>query len=104
MQFSKEQARIKREKGQSLQNKLQAAQIQFQQKHCEESEKILDECKTEIEKFYDDKTNGLIVRSRARWHEHGEKSTKYFFKFGGKKPYKETYKEALSKSSYHYQL
>ena len=78
MQYSKELARIKREKEQSLQKKLQAAQIQFQQNQCEEFEKILDECKTEIEKFYDEKANGLIVRSRARWHEHGEKSTKYF--------------------------
>ena len=102
MQYSKELARINREKEQSLQKKLQAAQIQFQQNQCEEFQKILDECKTEIEKFYDEKANGLIVRSRARWHEHGEKSTKYFFKFGEKKPCKETYKEALSEWSYHY--
>ena len=25
-----------------------------------------------------EKTNGIIVRARARWHEHGERSTKYF--------------------------
>ena len=67
-----------RENEKSLQKKLQAAQIQFQQNQCEEFEKILDECKTGIEKFYDEKANGLIVRSRARWQEHGEKSTKYF--------------------------
>jgi len=24
------------------------------------------------------KVEGIIVRSRARWHKHGEKSTKYF--------------------------
>ena len=77
-QYSKELARIKKEKEQSLHKKLQAAQIQFQQNQCEEFEKILDECKTEIEIFYDEKANGLIVRSRARWHEHGEKSTNYF--------------------------
>ena len=28
--------------------------------------------------FYEEKANGLIVRARARWHEYGEKSTKYF--------------------------
>ena len=31
-----------------------------------------------LERFYDKKTEGIIVRSRARWHDHGEKSTKYF--------------------------
>ena len=72
MQYSKELARIKREK------KQRHSQIQFQQNPCEEFEKILGGRKTEIEKFYHEKANGLIVRSRGRWHEHGEKSTKYF--------------------------
>ena len=44
----------------------------------EEVEKILDECKADLENFYEEKANGLIVRARARWHEYGEKSTKYF--------------------------
>ena len=26
----------------------------------------------------DEKVEGIIIRSRARWHEHGEKNTKYF--------------------------
>ena len=65
-QYSNELAIIKREKEESLQKNLQAAQIQYQQNQCEEFEKIMDECKTEIEKFYDEKANGLIVRSRAR--------------------------------------
>ena len=32
-----------------------------------------------IEKLYEEKVEGIIVRSRARWHEHGEKKSKYFF-------------------------
>ena len=32
-----------------------------------------------IEKLYAKKVEGIIVRSRARWHEHGEKNSKYFF-------------------------
>ena len=31
-----------------------------------------------MESFYEEKTKGVIIRARARWHEHGEKSTKYF--------------------------
>ena len=34
-----------------------------------------------LERFYDRKTEGIIVRLRARWpdrHEHGDKSNKYF--------------------------
>ena len=31
-----------------------------------------------MELFYEEKTNGIIVCARARWHEHGERSTKYF--------------------------
>ena len=42
------------------------------------SKKILDECKADLENSYEERANGLIVRARARWHEYGEKSTKYF--------------------------
>jgi len=38
----------------------------------------LNEIKEKIELFYEEKTNGIIVRANARWHEHGERSTKYF--------------------------
>jgi len=31
-----------------------------------------------LELFYEEKVKGIIIRTRARWHEHGEKSAKYF--------------------------
>ena len=31
-----------------------------------------------IESFYEEKTRRIIIRARARWHEYGEKSSKYF--------------------------
>ena len=34
--------------------------------------------KSELEALYDQKVEGIIVRSRARWHEHDEKNSKYF--------------------------
>ena len=37
-----------------------------------------NECKQELEILYDCITQGIILRSRAAWYEHGKKSTKYF--------------------------
>ena len=34
--------------------------------------------RAELNKITEYKTKGAIVRSRIRWHEEGEKSTKYF--------------------------
>ena len=76
--YSKEVAKTKREREEKLQRTLQIAQEQFQQTPCEEVQKILDECKADLENVYKEKANGLIVRARAKWHEYGEKSTKYF--------------------------
>ena len=39
---------------------------------------ILNSAKEELELLYEEKVKGIIIRARARWHEHGEKSTKYF--------------------------
>ena len=35
--------------------------------------------RAELNKIAEYKTKGAIVRSRIRWHEEGEKNTKYFF-------------------------
>ena len=32
----------------------------------------------ELDVIYNHITNGIILRSKARWYEEGEKSTKYF--------------------------
>ena len=31
-----------------------------------------------MEHLYEKKVEGIIIRSRAPWHEHGEKNSKYF--------------------------
>ena len=38
----------------------------------------LNGAKEILEHFYEEKTRGIIIRARARWHEHGERSSKYF--------------------------
>ena len=39
-----------------------------------ETEKV----KSDLQALYDKKVEGIIIRSRARWHELGEKNSKYF--------------------------
>ena len=36
----------------------------------------------ELDKLYQGKINGAIIRSRCDWYEHGEKSSKLFFNLG----------------------
>ena len=36
------------------------------------------DCKQEIESIYNYITEGIIMRYKTDWYEHGEKSTKYF--------------------------
>ena len=38
----------------------------------------LENAIADLDSYGEKKVEGIIVRSRARWHEHGEKSTKYF--------------------------
>ena len=36
--------------------------------------KSIAAAKEKLELFYEQKTKGIIIRARARWHEHGERS------------------------------
>ena len=37
--------------------------------------------KNELEAIYDHIAEGIRIRSKCDWYEHGEKSTKFFFEF-----------------------
>ena len=41
-----------------------------------------EKCKSELEAMYDHITQGIILRSKVTGYEKGERSEKYFFKFG----------------------
>ena len=45
---------------------------------CDSTRLALKKCKQDFEALYEDKVEGIILRARARWHEHGEKNSKYF--------------------------
>ena len=56
----------------------QDALNRFQQNPSNDTKQEVEKLKSELEALYEQKVEGIIVRSRARWHEHGEKNSKYF--------------------------
>ena len=76
--FSKEMSRERRKLEEELNSKYQDALNRFQQNPSNVTKQEAEKLKSELEALYDQKVEGIIVRSRARWHEHGEKNSKYF--------------------------
>ena len=37
-----------------------------------------NDCKTQLEQIYKIKANGIKIRSKCEWYEHGEKSSRFF--------------------------
>ena len=50
----------------------------FQNDPSKENLATLNSLKDRTEKLYEKKVEDIIVRSRARWHEHGERNSEYF--------------------------
>ena len=44
----------------------------------EENRKLYNNYKNELETIYDHIADGIKIRSKCEWYEHGEKSTKFF--------------------------
>ena len=44
----------------------------------DENASVFNSAIEDLDLFYEEKTKGIIIRARVRWHEHGERSTKYF--------------------------
>ena len=61
-----------------LQNELNKAKKAVETNPSDSNASLLDAAQKQLESFYDEKTKGIIVRARARWHKNGEKSTNYF--------------------------
>ena len=76
--FSKKMSRERRKLEEELNSKYQDALNRFQQNPSNVTKQEAEKLKSELEALYDQKVEGIIVRSRARWHEHGEKNSKYF--------------------------
>ena len=68
----------RRREEQQLNEQFQNAHLVFQNDPSQENLVTLNVLKERMEKMYEEKVEGVIVRSRVRWHEHGEKNSRYF--------------------------
>lgn len=78
IQHSKRRARERNEKENQLQNEYAKAKQIFDTDPNDSNANILTAAKEKLEVFYEEKLQGIIICVQARWHEHGEKSMKYF--------------------------
>ena len=76
--YSQKKAKERNERGSKLEKEYTEAKQVFETNSNDLNGNNLNAAKDKLESFYDEKVNGIIIRAQARWHEHGEKSTKYF--------------------------
>ena len=68
----------RRREEQQLNEQFQNAHLVFQNDQSEENLVTLNVLKERMDKIYEEEVEGITVRSRARWHEHREKNSRYF--------------------------
>ena len=61
-----------------LENKVKDLTNKLKTSSTESKVKKYEECKGELEKMYDQITQGIILRSKVAWYEKGKKSNKNF--------------------------
>ena len=73
-EFSKLQAKNTKKEKMFLENKLKKLENNT---NCMENLEYID-CRNKLDKIYEQKINGIRIRSKCDWCEHGEKSSKFF--------------------------
>ena len=68
----------RRREERQLKEKFQNARSVFQNDPSEENLAAFNVQKKRMYNIYEEEVEGIIVRSRAHWHEHGEKNSRYF--------------------------
>ena len=77
-QYSMSKSRQRKVEEWQLNRELQEASFVFQNNPSQENLSTLNVLKEKMEQMCDKKVEGIIIRSRARLYEHGEKNSKYF--------------------------
>ena len=75
--YSKKKAKERNERGSKLEKEYTEEKQVFETNPNDSNGDNLNAAKDKLESFYDEKVNGIMC-ARARWHEHGEKSNKYY--------------------------
>ena len=78
IRYSKRRAKERSELEIVLQNAYTVASQKYESNPCDSNANQLTAAKEKLELFYEQKSKGIIIRARARWHDHGERSNKYF--------------------------
>ena len=76
--FSKKKSKEKNKKEKTLQEELSKVKEEFELTPSDLNASRYQAAQEKLETFYEEKTKGIIIRARVRWHKYGEKSTKYF--------------------------
>ena len=76
--FSKRKAKENRDEERKLLEKFNRLQEQIRSSFNEAKKAEIDRVKSKLAKVVAKRTQGTIVRSRARWYEFDEKNNKYF--------------------------
>ena len=76
--YSTHKAREGRKFVKNLENDIQKLENNFDTDPSDENRELLLEKKSELEKHREGIVEGIMLRSRANWHENGEKCTKFF--------------------------
>jgi len=97
--YSKEKAKLKYEKEQRIQQELKDANKLFEDDPSSSNRLRLDEIKEKLELLYEEKVKGIVIRARARWHEYGERSTKYFLNIEKRNRVKKHFRKLLISGS-----
>ena len=79
IKYSKQKAKKMHDEEAALQTELINIQNKLQANYNESYEREMDRLKTKLSRIEAIKTQGTIVRSKARWYEYGEKNSKYFY-------------------------
>ena len=78
IQHSKRKAKERNDKENTLQNDYARAKQSVDLDPKNTNVNALNSAKENLEVFYEEKVHGIVIRARARWHEHGKRSNKYF--------------------------